>query len=294
MTIPYSLRLICACLAAFSIVFAAAGLAVSIGARTAIRLAERMTASAAARFILALRLLPCALAVFVVGGVCLPSYVQYEQRGELEEVGLLCLAFSSVALAVLATSFARAACAWRQMPANPSVTLALVGVLRPRVVISESARSALSSDQLAAALKHEAAHARSRDNLKRLLMLFAPGPFPRSAALEKAWKRFAEYAADDRAAAGNPGDSLSLAEALVQVARLGEPDCHPLVTSFLANAGDLEARVNRLLNPEELPRHLDGRAFIAAAMLFSSALLAELLRPETPAQVHSLLERLMH
>jgi Zn-dependent protease with chaperone function len=292
MTIPYTLRLICVCLAAFTIIFAVAGLAVSIAAAAAIRLAARMSSAAGARFLFMLRLLPAALAGATVGAVCLPSYVQFEQRGDPEEVGLLCLALTAAAMAILANSFVRAAGAWHRSP-NPAINLALVGILRPRVVISESAENVLSREQLAVALRHEQAHARSRDNLKRLLILLAPGPFPCFSMLERAWKRFAEYAADDSAVAGNPGDSLSLAEALVRIARLGEPAGHPLTTSFLASAGDLEGRVNRLLNPEPL-RGRSGRVPAGVAMAMGAALLTALLWPATPAQVHNLLEHLMH
>src|ERR1019366_8974891 len=57
----------------------------------------------------------------------------------------------------------------------PAPLLALVGVFVSRLAISRPVIGALSAAQMAAALRHEEAHLVSRDNLKRLLMLLAPG-----------------------------------------------------------------------------------------------------------------------
>src|SRR5271169_6640521 len=55
---------------------------------------------------------------------------------------------------------------WSRREAPP---LTLVGVRRPRVLVSESAVKLLSDDELHIALAHEFAHMQSRDNLKKLL-----------------------------------------------------------------------------------------------------------------------------
>ena len=73
--------------------------------------------------------------------------------------------------------------------------VALAGIMRPRLLISERAIAELSGDQLAVALGHERAHRASRDNLKRLLILLAPAIFPGLRALESAWIKCAEWAA---------------------------------------------------------------------------------------------------
>lgn len=290
MTISYALRLVCVSLAAFSVIFLVAGILVSLGASAAQRAAERMRASAAARLIFFLRLLPAGLAAFLVAAVCVPSYIQFEQRAELEEAGTLCIALSLLSCAILLATGARVYRAWRHS-ASPDATLALVGIFRPRIVVSAAARGHLSPAELAMAMRHEESHAKSRDNLKRLLILMAPGPFPYFHALEQTWKRLAEYAADDRAASGDPQQSLSLAAALVRIAKLGVTTERPLVTSFLATPNDLESRVDRLLNPRQLP---NTRFVTFACYCLAFAVLAPMLHPATPALVHALLEQLMH
>src|SRR4029077_12109018 len=96
-------------------------------------------------------------------------------------------------------------------------------------------------------------HRISRDNLKRLLLMLAPGliPFVNPwQRLERSWARFTEWAADDMAVVGHPGRSLALASALVRVARAGPyPYPPPLVASLVGSGADLAARVNRLLDP---------------------------------------------
>ena len=57
-------------------------------------------------------------------------------------------------------------------------SMALVGLLEPRVVISPGNLETLTTEQLQATLDHELAHRYSNDNLKRLLVPLAPDLFP--------------------------------------------------------------------------------------------------------------------
>jgi Zn-dependent protease with chaperone function len=249
-----------------------------------------------------------------------PSYFWLEPATTSEEVGLACLAAAALALAccgaalwraVRATSrsagyirycqmVGRRAClgaeaspVWLVDGAAPF--LALAGIVRPRLMVSSGVVSALAPEQLAAALRHEHAHEMSRDNLKRLLMLLAPDvvPFCRGfSGLERAWSRFTEWAADDRAVEGDSGRSLSLAAALVRVARMGAcPQQPPLVTSLLAATDDLEVRVDRLLRgASDVGRGAAGLAWAAAGVCGVGLALA--LQPGTLYSVHRLLEHL--
>ncbi len=322
MIFTYIPRLICLCLACFFLVHLALGLLVSLAASRAIRRASRMDARLASRFLLALRLLPAGAAVLVVAGVCIPSYLRLEPEAPVEEVGVACVAAALLGLIILAFSTARglrafgrslqyirqcrhagretkipneAAPVWLVKGAAP--LLALTGIVRPRLVISRPLLRALSSSQLAAVLRHEHAHRLSHDNLKHLVILLSPGllPFFRGFdKLERAWARFAEWAADDRAVDGDSRRSLALATALVRVARLGSAASAPaLATSLLADSQDLSARVERLLNPRanSTPRNLLPAA---AVLAFAAILAAVMLNPATLPAVHQLLERLVH
>jgi beta-lactamase regulating signal transducer with metallopeptidase domain len=188
---------------------------------------------------------------------------------------------------------------WVVEKADPVVML--TGVLHPRLVISQQVVTALSADQLAAVLRHEQAHGLFRDNLKRLLVLLTPEILPFLSvytALERAWARIVEWAADDRAVAGNPDASLSLAAALVRVARLGTVPATPtLATSLLSDGCDLSERVDRLLRaaPEESgpPRNTSG-LLPGMAVLLAGCLVALMLQPATLHSAHEFLEFLIH
>jgi beta-lactamase regulating signal transducer with metallopeptidase domain len=318
----YRLRLVCLCLACFFLFHVAVGLLVSLTASWAIRRASRMDAPSAARFLLALRLLPAGFATIIVAGICAPSYLWLEPEASVEEVGLACMAAALLGLIILAFSMARGLRASRRslqyirhcqrvgrktkMPGEPATVwivngaaplLALTGIVRPRLVISQPVVSALSSRQLAAVLRHEHAHRLSHDNLKRLVILLSPGllPFFRGFdKLEQAWARFTEWAADDRAVDGDGRRSLSLAAALIRVARLGAAGQAPLLaTGLLADSQDLSARVDRLLHPRAKSRPRNPHLATAAVLAFAALLAAVMLNPATLSAVHQLLERLI-
>jgi hypothetical protein len=328
--LPYLLRLICLSLAAFFLVHLALGLLVTRCASRAIGRASRLDARAAARFLLILRVLPGAAATLVVTGICVPSYLWLEPESAVEQVGLACLTAAVLGLTILTISMARGLRASRRshryirhcqrvgrrtnLPGEPAPVwvlqssverrvehgvplLALTGLVRPRLVISQSVLSALSDAQLAAALRHEHAHRVSHDNLKRLAMLLSPGLLPLIRGfdeLECAWARFTEFAADDRAVAGDGHRSLFLAAALVRVARLGAAaPAPPLATSLLAGGQDLSARVHRLLHPAPARPQQDSRLPVTGAVLALAVLLAAMLQPAALHGVHQLLEHLI-
>ncbi len=319
MTLPYLFRLLCLCLGCFFVVHMAGGLAVGLCARPAFGLVLRRKPRAAARLLLALRLLPSGAALLAVAALCAPSYLWLEPRAASgEEVGLAFLAAALGGGALCCVSLARALAASARsfrylrecrraatpsflagrlvwvVDAAPQVILA--GVFRPRMVVSRSVAGALSPEQLDAALRHEQAHWTARDNFKRLLLLLAPGCFPFSAALERAWARMAEWAADDRAVSGDAARSLSLAAALLAVARLGAPaGPHRLATSLLAGAQDLSARVERLLaSVPPAEEAAAGGLWTAGAAALAIAVTVLIAQPAVLASVHLLLERLAH
>jgi hypothetical protein len=325
MITPYLLRLLCLSFASFFLAYLALALVSLAAAPSAIRLAKRTTPLAATRLLLFVRLSPLALSLLVVLGLCLPSYLLLEPEAGAEHIGLGCLLAALAGALAWTISIVRALrasarsldylrrcrglgadlrLAGEPLPLclleGETPLLALAGVLRPRIVVSRAVLRSLSSEQLETALSHERAHSISRDNLKRLLLLLAPDPIPffrGHASLDRQWAKYAEWAADDRAVAGDSRRSLSLASALVRIARLGSPArIAPLMASLLAD-DDLSARVDRLLrtgSPRPAPRRPLRMALAAVAVVSFSFLLAVMLQPTTLYSVHRLLEHLIH
>ncbi len=326
MTIPYSLRLVCLCAASFFIVHSILGFALRFAARPAIRFAHRMKPRDATRFLLLVRFLPLVGTAIVVLGVCLPSYLWLEPGATEENVGVAFIAFALCGASIWVFSVLRAGRAvmasrkfariCRETRIESVITrmnlpvdvldsdapvIFLAGMFRPRLVLSSGVLRALSQQQLNSVFRHEEAHLASRDNFKRLLLLLSPEIFPFariSDSIDHAWSQFTEWAADDDASANNPGESLSLAESLVRVARMGAgPRPLPLFTSFIPPDQDLSARVNRLLGTPSYAvnswRHARGIA-VGVACAFSALITLLIVQPAALQSVHELLERLTH
>lgn len=176
------------------LIYAALSTAAWLVAPSAIRLGESLKPRFAARLLLVLRLLPVAVAAFIVSALCVPSYLWLEPDADAERVGIACCLVALLGVALWATSLARVLRAifislrYRRRCERESnatlipnqqepllvvdiegAVLALAGVIRPRVVVSRGVLQALLPHQLDAALEHERAHQFSRDNLKRFL-----------------------------------------------------------------------------------------------------------------------------
>jgi len=317
-------RLACFSLASFFLINSALALLTWLSAPAAIRLAAQLRPTVAARFVLALRLLPSSLSLFAVAGLCVPSYLWLEPQGMSEQAGWWCWVLTLLGVGTLIGCLLRVCRALgaalrytrecrregrellvRDDPRPVWVVdggapiLAVAGVARPRIVISSGVLRELSSEQLDAALGHERAHLASRDNLKRFLVLLAPdvSPFCRCfVPLERSWAQFAEWAADDRAVGGESERSLSLASALVRVARMGSAARLPGVAiCFVANDAGLSARVDRLLRGNSVEDDLmpGVTALLAAAAAVLVILSASMLQPSAWHTVHQALEHLV-
>jgi Zn-dependent protease with chaperone function len=227
------------------------------------------TEQSLAGLLFALRVFPFVSSVVITFAFVVPSFQLLEPRSIDEGMGRMPLALGVCALLLIAcgcfrvitaqTVSARVVARWLEgaHPLNAdagaeAVTLrsrrkapplTLVGVRRPRVLVSESAVALLSGDELQIALKHEVAHMQSRDNLKKLVFRFCP--FPGMARLESAWSQAAELAADD-AAVSNLDDAVDLAAALVKLSRLLPVETAPICTVGFVT-GSISARVARLL-----------------------------------------------
>ncbi len=236
-------------------------------------------------FWLGLRLLPAAVSIGFVAAVFLPSYWKYEPREFAEGFDVTLAALAGVGFTVVATAAARGVAAVRRASrraqawlvlARP-VTLgdssipafeidaaapimALVGVLRPRLLIARGVLQALSGEELSASVAHEIGHQRAWDNLKRLAMRAAPDLMTTTSAaraIERRWASASEQVAD-RQACHSGRARCALASALVKVARLAPPPtpiADPICT--LVEGGEIAFRVQRLLDDGEPA--LEGR-----------------------------------
>ncbi len=328
MNTAYLFRLVCLSLASFFLVNGIAGAAAALFSSAAIRMAETMRPCSAVRLLFFLRMLPVVLGITMVLVLCVPSYLWLEPRIASERVGVACLLLAALAGIACFRSLARTASAirasarlrseWRRsgkgvllaekglqsdvdemaivVRANEPL-LALTGLFRPHVVISRAALAELPKEQLDVAIRHEIAHRHSRDNLKRLLLVLSPEFFPFTngfAALERTWARFSEWAADDEAVHGDSERALSLAAALLRVARMGaRPQLSILHTSLLPEGHDLSARVERLLCVEPCPMqsipHTPPRAIVRGLCLAACVLMLAA-APATLSFVHRWLE----
>lgn len=316
MILPYLVRLGCLSLACFFLVHAALAMGVNGLAPWVLTLAKRLKPRSAAGLLLAARLFPAVGAVLVVAGVCVPSYLWLEPESTVEQVGPLCLGAALLSLGIWGMSIGRGLRAMvlslryarqcrRADGVNTRVSViegtaglfALTGIFRTRLVISRQVFESLSHEQLEVALRHELAHQASRDNLKRLLLLLAPAPrLTGLKSLERGWAQFTEWAADDDAVGGDAKRSVSLAGALVRVARLGVPAEAPaLMTSLVADGEDLEARVDRLLGARPAGENQEQRrsSFITATFVLVGVIVAAFAGPATLQAAHGLLEYLI-
>jgi beta-lactamase regulating signal transducer with metallopeptidase domain len=273
-----------------------------------------------------LRLAPLALALVAVLAFCIPSYLWLEPEATGEKVGLLCVAMAVLGFALWIPALKRVIGAVRGtnryltecerhgrkiavpgenspalLLADKAPVLAVAGVFRPRLLISRRVMRELSAEQRETALRHEHAHRTSGDNFKRLLILLAPDAVPFVASfsgLERAWSKFTEWAADDEATAGDPERALTLASALVRVAKMGSrPRANVLSCSLVGGSQELSQRVDRLLRPQpkpEKPVKEVVRLLGGAAGLAASAAAMVTLWPGSLSMVHRALEHLVH
>jgi Zn-dependent protease with chaperone function len=247
-------------------------------------------------FWLGLRLGPAAASIAFVALVFLPSYWKYEPREFVEGFDLTLTALAVAALVMVAAAAVRGVAAagratrrtdaWLRM-ARPMTlretsmpvfaidtdapAMALVGVARPRLLITRGVLDVLTDEELSASVAHEIGHRRSWDNLKRLAMCAAPDMLTATSAaraIEQQWASASERVADSRACQTGRA-RFALASALVKVARLtprATPIAEPIST--LIDGGEIASRVRRLLD-EGVPaaaRRPSPRLRIAAAL----------------------------
>lgn len=260
-----------------------------------------------------LRVMPFAISAAVSLFLTLPSFLLLERHSLDEDLGTFGL--SACAMLILGAGICRVVVAeartrrvvsaclqgaigLERNPATPAIILPhsvtplmLVGIRVPRILISASACKVLSDGELRAALRHEKAHSRFRDNLKKAILNCLP--FPAMESLEEAWSEASELAADDGAVSSRD-EALNLAAALIKLARHFPSQTVPdLATGLVSSVGSVTRRVERLLVWKEscAASPYGWRYGMAVAFIAFFALAAKL----GPALIliHSLTERLV-
>ena len=272
----YYLRGLFVSLSVLVLLYAIVSLLVGCAWRRLLPPAQHLAPSRAANAMYALRTSPLWLSVAVVLGFSVPSFLCYEPRASGEALGAIPVLLSVVFGALVAVGAARAWNAhartrrlvrqWLRETclietragveilrgAADAPLVALAGITRPALVISESASASLTPQELSRTVAHELAHQRAHDNLKKLLLLAC---FPRMAAFEAVWREVVEFSADT-AAVHSESEALDLASALVKISRLSGGSPLPELASSLVEGPSslLEARVQRLIEWRVAPR----------------------------------------
>ena len=253
------------CMAFFAVMYSTLSSAVASGWWAA-RLICPIRSPRSAGFLFGLRIFPLAASTLVAIFLTLPSFWLMERRSLDEDATTFLLAGCALLLVILgATRVLRASSrtsqaikTWRKGPsfcdegsvastsaAKGAPALLLVGVYRPRVMVSDKAAAVLSERELQVAVRHELAHKRACDNLKKLLINATP--FPGMSGVESAWREAAELAADNSAAASLQ-DALDLASALIKLSRSSQQWSEPeLASGLICGSSAISLRVERLV-----------------------------------------------
>src|SRR4051812_13772910 len=217
----FALRGLAVSLSVFVVVYCVFSLFVARSWRKLLDLSKDQSAHRIASALFALRIFPLGAAALVTLIFAVPSFLLLEPRTIVEPIGGVPLALGICGLAVVAIGFGNASLAvWKasrtisgwmsgaqfiDFPSPVSVLripravppMTAVGIVRPRILLSKAAESLLDGGELHAALNHEIAHVRRRDNLKKLLLCFVA--FPGMRKLDESWLEWTEMAADDAA-----------------------------------------------------------------------------------------------
>ena len=278
MNLSYTARLLCLLIVSSGLTAVAVECALAAAASWMEPRLRGMNARRHERALFVLQVLPLAAGLVFALAFCLPQYLLYEPNSTPEAVSGWCLLLMAAAFAWFGTAAFRGlrlvlrtmhfvrACrrtgvASEETPASgripvltleqPDRIIALVGLLRPAILISRDVRASLSRHSLDVALAHERAHAAQRDNWKLLVLLLLPRlPLRASRAWMRQWQETAEWAADEAAVSGSRTRALLLAQTLVTVARRGPmPATPPIRTALTCEEARLAVRVERLVSP---------------------------------------------
>ncbi|MEK6321876.1 MAG: M56 family metallopeptidase [Acidobacteriota bacterium] len=179
------------------------------------------------------------------------------------------------------------------------------GYFKSKLIVSTGLLNALTSEELAALLEHEAAHHTRRDNLSKWMLTicrYLSPAFPLTGLLYRWWSEQVEMVCDE-VAARRTNDPVEVAGALVRLTRLtlGMPRSSQLTESsfFGEREATLERRVERVLSlsgPQTIEPVVMSRSWVKATTLCGAAFVITLatLFAVSPLAIHRLFELLLH
>jgi beta-lactamase regulating signal transducer with metallopeptidase domain len=271
----FALRGIAVSFSIFAMLYSALSLVVCCLWRKVLFYGQRYSARRCADLLFALRMAPFVLAAGITLALAVPSFLLLEPRVVNEPMSAVPVGLGICGLAILLAGIWKASTAllqasrtvarWsrearvmgssliesmefvtvrRTSGAAPPLTAA--GIFRPSVWMSRAAEFVLSERELQSALRHEVAHVRRRDNLRKLILRLPASPG--MAELESAWRDATEMAADD-SAVSSASEALDLAAAVIKLSRLASLEAPVELTTALvhSSASSLNARVERLI-----------------------------------------------
>ncbi len=233
------------------------------------------TAANTANLLFGLRIFPFVVSAVVTVCFTFPSFWLLESKSPDEDTGTFILALCSLLILgaglfrvlKVQTRTTHAVTQWLmrattrgadgRMPglraSEGAPPLILVGFWKPKVMISDLATAVLTDDELRVAVRHELGHARSWDNLKRVMV--SSTPFPGMSGIERAWQETAELAADE-AAVANRQEALDLAAALIKLSISSQRWPKSLLaTGLVSGSCSISLRIRRLLQWRTAGRH---------------------------------------
>ena len=261
-----------------------------------------------------------------------PAYLTHESRTDHEEVSLRLAMVAAFAGVGIGLALLRGLLTWRatsrlsrdwlkhakeirlagiEIPSyevdHQFPVIAVVGTFRPRLFVASSVLQSLKSNELRAAIQHEAGHLVQGDNLMRGLMRACRDSLliiPSGRSLDKAWKEASEEAADDFAARTGAGVALDLASSLIKISRMvpaGISPSMPAGAFFVApnESGAVTSRVRHLLSIADDNTHLskvrrpNRRVIWLPILLMVIAVAIAATEPHVLAMTHSLIEEVV-
>ncbi len=319
----FALRGLAVCFSVFFMLYSVLSLAACLVWRRVWTYGQQCSARRCADLLFALRIVPFVVAVGVTLVLAVPSFLLLEPRAVEEPIGIVPLSLGLCGIILMlagvwnaVTALIRASrtvARWSSearvigySPADsgkslsvlrtpaPAPPLTVAGILRPTVWLSGAAEFVLTERELDGALRHEVAHIRRRDNLRKLLLCLLP--VPGIAQLEKAWREATEMAADD-AAVSNVSEALDLAAAVIKLSRLARLELPAKLTTALVHspAESVNARVERLISWTQRRHNETNKYSLAYALCATIVILAAmaLTYSQLLVQVHAATEWLV-